>query len=34
MSPLLLSAWILQAFVLNIDTEAENKPCPNTGVGW
>ncbi|KAL7380310.1 hypothetical protein ABVT39_015576 [Epinephelus coioides] len=34
MSPLLLSAWILQAFVLNIDAEAENKPCPNTGVGW
>ena len=21
-------------FVLNIDTEAENKPCPNTGAGW
>ncbi len=33
MSPLLLSAWISQAFVLNIDAEAENKPCPNTGVG-
>lgn len=33
MSPLLLSAWILQAFMLNIDAEAENKPCPNTQ-GW
>lgn len=25
MSPLLLSAWISQAFMLNFDAEAENK---------
>lgn len=33
MSQLPFGAWILQAFVLNIDAEAENKPCPNTR-GW
>jgi len=34
MSQLPLSAWILKAFVLNIDTEVENKTCPNTEAGW
>lgn len=34
MSPSLLSACLLPDFMLNIDAEAENKPCPNTGVGW
>lgn len=34
MSPLLLCALVSQAFVLNIDGEADNKCCPNTEVGW
>lgn len=36
MSPLLLRALDIvgPAFVLNIDAEAENNPCPNTGAGW
>lgn len=34
MSPSLLSACLLPDFMLNIDAGAENKPCPNTGVGW
>lgn len=34
MSPLLLSAQSCRRFVFNINAEAGNKPCPNTGVGW
>lgn len=34
MSPLPFSARMLQTSMLNIDAEAENKPCPNTRVGW